>query len=181
MEIHKGDILSAHPFLDDPFFRHAVILLTDHNDSGSFGFILNRETDLKLHEILDDIAFDSSIFYGGPVGNENLFYIHSYGEQIAQSIEIIPGLYWGGDFDQLRVGLNEGVLDKQRVKFFAGYSGWEAGQLESELKEKSWVCGQGSIQEILHSKEYEDHWKMMMRRDKEYYVWSNFTDMPHLN
>src|SRR5690606_572376 len=181
MYAKRGSILSATLFLDEPYFRQAVVLLTEHNDNGSFGFIINRETDLQLHEILPDIKFQSSIFYGGPVGNENLFYIHELGDIIPQSIEIIPGLYWGGDFEILKDKLNNNEVSSDKVKFFAGYSGWEAGQLEEELKHNSWVQGQAIIKEIMHSAAYEDHWRNMMRRDKEYYVWSNFTDLPHLN
>lgn len=181
MELTRGNIISATPFLDDPYFRQAVVLLTEHNDNGSFGFIINRETELKLHEILPDIQFSASIYYGGPVGNENLFYIHHYGEIIPQSIEILPGLYWGGEFEVLRDLLNEEKIDLQQVKFFAGYAGWEAGQLEEEIKQNAWVQGKAVLKEIMQTEGHEDHWKKMMRRDKEYYIWSNYTDLPHLN
>lgn len=181
MEVKKGSILSATPYLDDPYFRQSVVLLTEYNDNGSFGFIINRETDLQLHEILPDINFEASIFYGGPVGNENLFYLHELGEIIPESTEIMPGLYWGGDFEVLRTKLNSQEINIEQVKFFAGYAGWEPGQLEDELKQNSWVPSKAVIKEIMHSSDYEDHWKNMMRKDKDFYVWSNFTDLPHLN
>jgi len=181
MEIAKGNIISATPFLDDPYFRQAVVLLTEHNDKGSFGFIINRETDLKLHELIKDVLFEASIYYGGPVGNENLFYIHSLGDLLPNSVEILPGLYWGGEFDVLKELLNNKEAEPDKVKFFAGYSGWDPEQLAGEFANKAWVAGTTTAGEVLHTEGYEQHWKKMLRKDKEYAIWSNFTDMPHLN
>lgn len=136
----KGSLLISDPFMDDHYFGRSVVLLCEHNQEGSFGFVLNNYIELDLHKLdekFPDIAARLSI--GGPMSKENLFFIHRLGQQIQGSTIIAPGIYYGGDFDQLTQLLKENALLKNQVRFFIGYSGWSIGQLEEELKEKSWI------------------------------------------
>lgn len=181
MKISKGDIIIAAPFMDDPFFKKTVVLLADYGEKGSLGFIMNRITNLKLADLLEDIHFDSYVFYGGPVGNESVYYVHNLGDKVEGSMEILPGLFWGGEFEALKTLLNSGSASGESVRFFAGYSGWEAGQLESEFEAKSWILGQTTAEEVLSLPHGDDFWRNRIRRDKEYAIWSNYTDTPHLN
>ena len=81
------------------------------------------------------------MYYGGPVDESLLFYIHSLGNVLPKSVQIGNGLYWGGEFESL-INLNkQGKLNSDNIKFFVGYSGWEAEQLEGELEKNSWIIG----------------------------------------
>lgn len=181
MNIEKGKILTATPFLEDPFFRKTVVLLADFNAEGTLGFIMNRVTNLKLADLLEGIHFDADIYYGGPVGNESVYYLHTLGDKLTDSVEILPGLFWGGSFEQLKTLLNTGAESEDRVRFFAGYSGWDAGQLEDEIEAKSWIVGKTKSREIMDIKPDEEIWRLKLKADSEYAIWSNFTDTPHLN
>jgi putative transcriptional regulator len=136
----KGCLLISYPFLDDHYFARSVILLCEHNDDGSFGFVLNNYIELDLHKLDDkfpDIAARISI--GGPMSKENLFFIHRLGKEINGATIITPGIYYGGDFDELSNKLALHPELRNQVRFFIGYSGWSIGQLNEELKEKSWI------------------------------------------
>lgn len=181
MEIEKGKIITATPFLEDPFFKKTVVLLADFNENGTLGFIMNKVTNLKLADLLEGIEFDADIFYGGPVGNESVYYLHTLGNQLEDSLEILPGLFWGGEFDSLKSLLNAGIADESQVRFFAGYSGWDAGQLEKEFETKSWILGNTKTSEVMNMEPNEEIWRLKVKADSEYAIWSNFTDHPHLN
>jgi putative transcriptional regulator len=139
IQVAKGDILLAEPFLADPYFRRTVILICEHNDEGSFGFVLNNYIDIELDRIVSEMSsFDTKISVGGPVKNNNLYYIHTLGDLIRGSEEITEGIYMGGDYDQIKELMAEGKIQKENIRFFVGYSGWSPEQLATELRDKSW-------------------------------------------
>src|SRR5476651_2432719 len=107
----KGKILISEPFLNDPNFKRTIILLTEHNEEGSVGFIMNKPTELSLNDAIDDFPeFDSAIYFGGPVQLNTLQFIHRAGDIIEGSIEIMPGLFWGGNFESLKEQMEIGCL-----------------------------------------------------------------------
>jgi putative transcriptional regulator len=181
MDINRGNILVATPFLDDPHFKRSLVLLTEHNENGAFGFILNRPTGVQLSEILNDITFEAEVFYGGPVGNESVYYVHTLGNLIPESVEFLPGLYWGGEFDQIRLMLNTGLAEPAAVRFFAGYSGWDSGQLEREMEDKAWIHVPGNPAEIMNTGNQDSMWREKVRNHRRYAIWHNMTDTPELN
>src|SRR4029077_16781585 len=98
----KGKILISEPFLNDPNFKRTIILLAEHNEEGSIGFILNKPTNLKIKDTIEDFPeFDAIVYYGGPVQLNTLQFIHKAGDIIEGSLEIADGLFWGGSFDIL--------------------------------------------------------------------------------
>jgi len=162
-DLRKGQILLAEPFLDDTYFRCKVIFLCEHSDEGSFGFILNNYIDFDLSQIIDNIpALNSRISIGGPVRNSNLYYLHTMGEKIAESIEIIPGVYFGGDFDSLKKMLVEGDVEKKDIRFFVGYSSWSPNQLDQELATNSWIITNSS-KEIIMNSDITNLWESIMK------------------
>jgi putative transcriptional regulator len=181
MNISSGDLIIAAPFMDDPFFKKTAVLLADYSSTGSLGFIMNRITNLKLADLLEDIHFDSPVFYGGPVGNESVYYMHNLGNRVQGSAVIMPGLFWGGDFEALKTLLNTGLASEDSVRFFAGYAGWEPGQLEAEFEAKSWALDRVGSDQLLEIPHGDDFWRRRIKRNKDYALWSNFTDTPHLN
>ncbi len=137
-----GSLLVAEPFLREECFNHAVILLIDHGDGyPSMGLTLNRSTDLTLDQIIDEVGPDHRvpIFVGGPVGDDRMFYLHTLPDIFDNSIEVMPGLYIGGDYGQVLEYVNEGYPTEGHLRFYVGYSGWEPGQLDEEVKNNVWA------------------------------------------
>ncbi len=161
--LQKGQILLAEPFLDDTYFRSKVIFLCEHSKEGSFGFILNNYIDFDLSQIIDNIpALNTRISIGGPVRNSNLYYIHTLGEKIDESIEIIPGVYFGGNFEILKKMLIAGDVKKQDIRFFVGYSSWSPNQLADELADNSWIITSSSKELVMNS-ELNNLWESIMK------------------
>ncbi len=141
--IRSGKLLLAEPFMLDPHFRRSVVLLTEHRDDGSVGFILNKTIDRRLNELLADFPeFDAEVFYGGPVATDTLHYIHCVGGLLDDSIPVVRGVWWGGDFEKLKFLIEQQLVDSSQIRFFVGYSGWSASQLEQEMASGSWVLAE---------------------------------------
>ena len=136
-----GILLIAEPFLKDPNFLRTVVLICRHNaEEGSFGFVINKEYHQPLDELIPDLAgFDWPVYAGGPVQMDTLHYLHQYPKLLPDCQEVCDGVYWGGDFELLKELIKEGSIDKAKIKFFLGYSGWSQGQLDAEMDEKSWL------------------------------------------
>jgi putative transcriptional regulator len=146
----KGQVLISDPFLPDPNFSRTVVLLTEHNDSGTFGLVLNKLTDLTLDTVLGRNDFpEIPIYQGGPVQLDTLHFIHSFGGALSGSIKIMEGLWWGGDFAALSEIICSDDYKKEQFKFFIGYSGWSAGQLKDEIVHESWLLGKVHPKEAL--------------------------------
>jgi len=133
-------LLIAHPLLNDGFFNRSVIYVTNHNDEGSFGFTLNFKTEFKLRDLRPQIKNGNfPIFDGGPVAKDQLFFLHSLGKEISESFYIRDNIYFGGDINDILHLIEHGRVKQNEIRFFVGYSGWEADQLEKEIKSKSWL------------------------------------------
>ena len=96
----KGKLLVAEPsILSDSSFNRSVVLLTEHNDSGSVGFIFNKPSPYLISDLIPDIESSLKVYFGGPVSEDNLYFVHKVPELIPDSIEIADGIFWGGDFE----------------------------------------------------------------------------------
>jgi putative transcriptional regulator len=178
----KGRVLIAEPFLQGPYFNRSIVILTEHNQDGTVGFVLNKSSELYPDEVIEDLFnFKGELFIGGPVASNTLHYIHTLGNQIPGSIKITGNLFWGGDFQKIKDLINQGKANEQSIKFFAGYSGWEPGQLEREIAENSWIVDQMSINMVMSSK-VENIWKESLENLGDVYkTWSNFPNNPAFN
>jgi len=179
----KGHLLIAEPsIIGDVSFNRSVVLLANHSDNGSVGFIMNKPLEFKLNELIPDITKDFTVFNGGPVEQDNLYFIHRVPEKITDSIEISHGIYWGGDFDSAVLRIQNGEIDSTDIRFFLGYSGWDADQLESELSSNSWVIIENSHKSEIIEKCCEDFWKeKMIEFGGDYQIWSNAPENPSYN
>lgn len=139
MQPKPGLFLHATPILDDDFFAGAVIYLTECNASGAMGFIINRPFGRSLHE-LEEFRHSRpfALSDGGPADREHLFFLHCRPDLVAGGTPVDDTVYVGGDFQQVRNGINNGRLSAAELKIFVGYCGWHAGELEVELAEGSW-------------------------------------------
>lgn len=149
--IIPGKILIADPFLKDPNFMRSVVFLCDHQEEGTFGFVLNRKYHQNIGELingLEDCTFP--VFYGGPVQLDTVHFLHHRPDVITGGVEIINGIYWGGEFEQVAALIHDKVIKQGMIRFYIGYSGWGEKQLENELKEKSWLTTDGNKKLVFH-------------------------------
>ena len=159
-----------------------VVLLTEHHDEGTIGFVINRQYQNTLDELLPEMeGHKLPVYYGGPVQMDTVHFLHRYPEKIPGGVEIVEGVYWGGDFDALIDLIREGTADIARIRFFIGYSGWGKGQLDSEMNEKTWLTTQATRQLIFHQAA-EEIWKDALKQmGGDYEMMINFPIDPQLN
>lgn len=179
----KGCLLVAEPsILNDISFNRAVILLTEHNQDGSVGFIINKPLTHTINDLIPEINASFIIYNGGPVEQDNLYFIHNVPHLIPDSIEISYGIYWGGDFEITKNLINEGIILKENIRFFLGYTGWETDQLEYELEENSWIIVENELKEKIIGKNSQNFWKEKMNQlGGDYLLFSNSPENPSLN
>ncbi len=182
-KIEKGILLLAEPsIIGDVSFNRSVILLADHNHEGSVGFILNKPLEYTINDLIPEIESSFKVYNGGPVEQDNLYFIHNIPELITDSIEISNGIFWGGDFELTKSLINEGKVSKENIRFFLGYSGWSANQLEGELQSNSWILCKNSSENHILGKSSTHFWKeKIMELGGEYIIWSNAPENPTLN
>jgi putative transcriptional regulator len=178
----QGHILIAEPFLSGTYFNRSIILLATYGDNGAIGFILNKKVDYPVEDLfLNFPDFDSEIHIGGPVGTDSIYFIHTLGDSIPGSINIKDDLYWGGDFEVLKMKIKLGLVSSQQVRFFLGYSGWDAGQLEEEINENSWLVADVSQADIMTADENVMWVQSVRNMGGKYSMWENFPENPSLN
>lgn len=129
----KGKILVSEPYLPDPNFERSIVLLCEHNEMGSFGFVLNKPSLAMLGDVMEGLEqFNATVFVGGPVQQDTLHYLHRCGE-LSGATQITDDVYWGGDFDNLKFLINTEQINASDIKFFLGYSGWSKDSLMKSL------------------------------------------------
>lgn len=182
-KLQKGKLLIAEPsIIGDLSFNRSVILLADHNKEGSVGFILNKPLDYTINDLLPEIEASFIIYNGGPVEQDNLYFIHIIPELIPNSIEISNGIFWGGDFELTKSLINNGKINKENIRFFLGYTGWSSNQLEEELHSSSWIITNNKYEARILSKSSDQFWKeKIIELGGEYIIWSNAPENPILN
>jgi len=182
-KLKKGQLLIAEPsIIGDLSFNRSVILLADHNKEGSVGFILNKPLKYKLKDLLPEINSDFKIYNGGPVEQDNLYFIHNIPDLITNSIEISNGIFWGGDFELTKELINTGLIKKKNIRFFLGYTGWDSNQLEAEMEANSWILTKNIYENKILNKPSAHFWKeRILDLGGEYLIWSNAPENPILN
>lgn len=139
-DIKAGNLLLAEPFMRDGNFKRAAIILCEHNEDGSLGFVMNKPLNMKVNELIADFPdFDAEVYFGGPVQTDTIHYVHNVGDLLDDSLKVIDGVYWGGDFSKLKFLIESGLIKPHNIRFFVGYSGWSSGQLWGEMVHQSWV------------------------------------------
>jgi putative transcriptional regulator len=138
-EVGRGSFLIAHPTLRDPNFSRTVVLLCEHDaEEGSMGLVVNRPTEVRLGDTIEglDPADPQPLFYGGPVQRDIVVVLH-HDAAVPDAHEVCDGMALGGDAESIITLLHD--TERRRVRVFAGYSGWGAGQLQGELETGSWI------------------------------------------
>jgi putative transcriptional regulator len=178
----QGSLLISEPFLLDSYFKRAVVLIGEHDNHGTIGFILNKPTDVKINDAVEDFpTFNVPLYFGGPVDTDTLFYIHTIGARLEGAKEIVKGVWWGGNYDQLKFLIDTGQVKENQIRFYAGYSGWEPKQLDIEIKEKSWLISSANTTFTFFS-DPKCLWSQVLKSmGTEYAILANFPEDPSLN
>jgi putative transcriptional regulator len=156
--------------------------LADHNAEGSIGFILNKPLDYTINDLIPEIEASFKIYNGGPVEQDNLYFIHKIPESIPNSIEISDGIFWGGDFNSVTELINNGALNDNDIRFFLGYTGWETKQLTDELLSNTWIVAENIYAKSIIEKSDIMFWKeKMLELGGDYSIWSNAPEDPSYN
>ena len=178
----KGSFLISEPFLADPNFKRSIVLLTEHTKEGYVGFIMNKPTILTLNEVIAELPpFDAPVFLGGPVEPEILNFIHRSPLLKTDSISVGNGIFWGGNFEELKFLMESGELDPNDFRFFLGYSGWGTGQLDAEMKIKSWYVSQADA-DLAFTPTTDTLWQEVLKSmGQKYSIISNYPENPSWN
>ena len=180
--ISRGTLLLAEPFLADGHFDRSVILVCEHNENGTIGFILNRRTEYHLPDVLDDVTEQElDLYIGGPVQQNTLHYLHRVGPVLENAMEVNDHIYWGGNFDQLRMNLKVQTLAPEDIRFFLGYSGWSAGQLDQEVAEETWIVVNDFVIDFFDY-DPQELWQLILKHlGGHYRELANYPKDPRLN
>jgi putative transcriptional regulator len=169
----KGRLLVSEPYLPDPNFERTLVLLCEHNDEGSFGFVLNKLSTTTVNEVIEDAkSVDGILYIGGPVQQDTLHFIHRFGA-LEDSVELIDGIYWGGNFERLIFLMETKQIKVNDVKFFLGYS---------ELTADSWIVSDRVTEELVFETNPDGMWqKVLKSMGGRFSVYSNYPVDPRLN
>lgn len=158
----KGHLLLDSGDLGGSFFARTVVLMCEHNAEGAFGLVLNRSAGTKVGDVLvadlPDPVKELPLFVGGPVQPSALSFLHS--DDFLPDANVMPNLSLGHSLDDL-VDLGEGFSTTRKLRVFAGYAGWSAGQLEGELKRKAWLTHPASL-ELVFETPVEKLWQAVL-------------------
>ena len=178
----KGRLLLSEPFMGDYYFGRSVVLLAEHNAQGSFGLVLNKPVNKTIREVTEEFPeLDAPLYVGGPVEPNRLFFIHTLGEEISDSVEVFKGLYWGGNMEEVMELSQIKKLTPENSRFFLGYAGWGAHQMEEELKRNSWAITTATS-ELIFKTNPQLLWKKLTRKlGSDYRLWAKFPVNPNLN
>ncbi len=170
----KGRLLIAEPsILNDNSFNRSIILLTEHTKNNSIGFIINKPLSFTVQDLVPETDCSFPVYQGGPVEQDNLYFVHKVPNLIHDSIEVANGIFWGGNFDSLKELLNSQKLKISDIRFFLGYSGWEHNQLEDELKTDSWFISENNYSNIFAT-DNTTIWKnKLLEKGGKYKIWAN--------
>lgn len=181
----RGSLLIADPMMNEVYFRRSVVMILDVDaDKGHLGLTLNKTTRLTLKDLMPDWETGKNvpIYCGGPVDLERLFLLHTLGEIIPDAIEIIPGIYVGGDVDNILQYIEMGGEIENHLRFFLGYSGWSNGQLESEIARHSWAVGSPSDGDCLLQGSENEYWRREVEKlGEQYRSWLVVPQDPSFN
>jgi putative transcriptional regulator len=139
-DLKAGIYIKSTTALNGSFFEHTTILIVEHNEEGSLGFVTNKSFGKSLHELIEFSQTNPfALMDGGPVDREHLFVLHKRPDLIEGGQQIPNGLYLGGNMEQVIEAINARAAGKEEIQVFIGYCGWDPGELEAELEEGSWT------------------------------------------
>ena len=178
----RGECLIAEPFLSDEPFGRSVVMMIDHTAEGSMGIITNKRLPILVNDVVKEFQYlnDIPLFCGGPLGEDMLFFLHSIPE-ISDAVQLSKNLYFNGNFTELKRYILQGNPFEGKIRFFLGYSGWAAGQLQQEIEENTWVIGRLLSEQLLQERHSQLWHNAMHSLGDKYQTWARFPQIPSLN
>jgi len=181
-KLESGKILLSEPFMQDPNFKRAVVLLCECTPDSSIGFVLNKPLKMNIHELIADFPeFQSEVYYGGPVSTDTIHYVHNVGNLLEESVAVDNGVYWGGNFAKLKFLIQSELIKEENIRFFVGYSGWSPNQLNEELEYGSWVIADMHANYIFKSNHKKLWQEIMENKGDNYTVIAQMPDNANWN
>ncbi|MDA3881682.1 MAG: YqgE/AlgH family protein [Bacteroidales bacterium] len=179
----KGKVLVSVPFISDSFFYKTVIYLVEHSDESTVGIVLNKPLPMSLHELVEQVPESNfPVHIGGPAEHTNLHMLHTFGNKISGSVLVADGVYWGGDFEEIKHHISNHKLSKRNIRFFLGYSGWGKNQLKQEIEEDTWLVSSISLQELFSISKDINLWDTILKNmGSKYKAWTHFPPSPLFN
>ena len=174
----RGKLLLAGPGLKDPNFERTVVLLTEHNEDGAMGLVLNRPSNATVGDAVPDLTWVADagdpVFIGGPVAPNGVIVLAEWDDPAQAVVRVEPDLgFVPGDLDDASA--------VRRARVYAGHSGWGPGQLEAELEEEGWIV-EAPRREELFSDDPEGLWAAVLRRmGRQFRLLSTMPPDPSLN
>jgi putative transcriptional regulator len=163
VESLRGQLLVASPALLDPNFHRTVVLVVDHGDEGAVGLVLNRRSQAEVSEAVPPLADlvepEDQVHVGGPVEQQAVIVIAELEDpsEAATLVFADVGLVSSDSEPELVAG------STRRARVFAGYAGWGAGQLESEIEEEAWIVEQAEPDDVF-AEIPDELWADVLRR-----------------
>ena len=184
METFVGKVLLSEPFLQDPNFERTVVLITQHTEEGSVGFVLNNPSKMDTSQLVPQLGLPNlPVYIGGPVGFDTLNLLHYTDFSIPQSLQVKSDVWWGGEINYVIDGFQNQIITPENIKIFHGYSGWAPGQLEDEIKNDDWIMADIHSPDIFDAHLIgNDLWKKIVKSlGPDYKLMANFPIDPSLN
>jgi putative transcriptional regulator len=161
-------LLIAMPMLADPNFARTVTLICEHSTDGAMGLVINRVTDLKVRDVLDQLGIPSGasacagmpVFLGGPVQNNRGFVLHEPLGSWEATLPVTENMGVSTSRDILEALAENRGPEKCLVAL--GYAGWAAGQIEREISENSWLNSPAD-HDILFALPPDQRWQAAVR------------------
>lgn len=177
-----GMLLIANAEMRDQNFRRTVLLLCEHNENGTFGLILNRPLELGMLEVMDDYSGENFLLsWGGPVQTNTIHVLHRYGNLVGDCTQIVDGVFWGGDYEQIKSLIETKQVEPAGFKFYLGYAGWGEGQLENEMDGNSWYLAAADAYTVFQE-DVERMWSRVLRKKGgDYAIVATFPQDPQMN
>jgi putative transcriptional regulator len=160
----QGQLILDGGKLHGSFFHRSVVLVCQHDAEGAFGLILNRSMENKVGQALvanlPERIKEQLLFIGGPVQPQSLSFLHS--EDYLPGANVMANLNLGHSIDAL-MDVSESFSSTQKLKLFAGYAGWSAGQLDNEMSRQDWLVHPATLDLVFHA-EPDQLWKSIMKQ-----------------
>ena len=137
--LKAGISIKSTALLNGSFFEETSILIVEHDEAGTTGFVTNKPFGKSLNDLIEfNHAKPFPLMDGGPVDRAHLFVLHKRPDLIEGGKQLTNGLYLGGTMEQVIEAINNGSATQEEIQLFIGYCGWDVGELEAEMAEGSW-------------------------------------------
>jgi putative transcriptional regulator len=138
----RGSLLLDGGRLEGSWFHRTVVLICDHTPAGAFGLVLNRPDERTLEDAIEpeipEPICREPLFRGGPVQERVLQFLYSDPAKTGGTGNVMDTLRVGHRLEELQ-GLADSWTAAQKLRIFAGHSGWTAGQLDNEIRREAWL------------------------------------------